>query len=90
LIVHLEVVVGKQVRDVDGRTVGRLEDVYADWRGEECIVTHYALVSSALIFVLRLLGARKTFGTIIVPWNKLDFSDPSHPRLNCRFEDLHS
>jgi len=88
LIVHLEVVIGKVVRDIDGRKAGRLEEVHGDWKGSECFVTHYELAPGALSFVLRLLGARRAIHHHIVPWDKLDFSNPEKPRLTCRLEDL--
>lgn len=97
-IVQLETLVGTEVRDATGKLAGRLEEVHADWQGEECIVTHYVLASrharrgisltDAITFVLRLLGAEKAGGSIVVPWDKLDLSDPEKPRLKCRAEEL--
>lgn len=97
-VIHVETIVGTEVRDVTGKVAGRLEEVHADWRGDECIVTHYVLASkktrrgvsltNAIHFVLRLLGAEKSGGSIVVPWDKLDLSDPEKPRLNCRAEEL--
>ena len=89
-VLHLETLVGKEVVDAAGAHAGRLEEVHADWRGNECMVTHYVLATShrirkplihALIFALRQLGAQKWSGTVVVPWDKLDLSDPEKPRL---------
>jgi len=86
-MVQIEVLEGREVRDVDGKVAGRLEDVHADWRGGECIVTHYVLSagSSPIAFFLQLLGAEKKRGKIVVPWDKLDLPTM---RLTCRIADL--
>jgi hypothetical protein len=80
------VVIGKSVRDVDGRKAGRLEEVHGDWQGDQCVITHYEIATSAFSFVLRLLGAKTR--NLVVPWDKLDFTDPEGPRLNCRVAEL--
>jgi hypothetical protein len=38
--------------------------------------------------VLQRLGARQAQGGYIVPWEKLDLTDPEKPRLNCTLEEL--
>ena len=93
--VHLETIVGRSVLDIDGKVAGRLEDVHADWRGSECIVTHYVLASTRaqegfhwtnlITMVLRRLGAEKSGGGIVVPWDQLDLETM---RLKCRVENL--
>lgn len=99
-IVNLELLAAKEVRDVTGKPAGRLEEVHADWRGDEVVVTHYVLaskkrarplsISYLLLFVLREMGAEKAGGSLVVPWDKMDLSDPSKPRLTCRVEELAS
>jgi sporulation protein YlmC with PRC-barrel domain len=88
LIVQLEVVIGKKVRDADGRKAGRLEEVHGDWQGEHCVITHYEIATSAFTFVLRLLGMYGSIKKLVVPWDKIDWSDPKRPRLTCRIADL--
>ncbi len=93
--VHIETLVGRKVRDVSGRIVGRFEEVHGDWRGGECIVTHYVLASKEarrgfhwthlITMILRQLGAEKNGGSIVVPWDKLDLGAM---RLKCRVEEL--
>jgi sporulation protein YlmC with PRC-barrel domain len=97
-IVHLERLSGKKILDMDGKTAGRLEEVHADWRGGECIVTHYVIATARkrrpltlahlIAFVLREMGAHTYQGNVDVPWDKLDLSDPEHPRLQCRAAEL--
>ena len=86
-ITHAEVAVGRKVRDVEGKTAGRLEEIHADWRGGECIVTHYVLAARGSFF-MRALGRKKSHDTIVVPWDKLDLSDPTRLLLLCRVEEL--
>lgn len=78
--VHLETLVGKKVRDADGKVAGRLEEVHADWRGGECIVTYYQIARKGTYFV-RKLGMSKKAASLIVTWDKMDLSDPKGPRL---------
>ena len=86
-VVHLEQVSATKVRDIDGKIAGRLEAVHADWRGGECIVTHYVIAGKGMYF-LRRIGLKNKTRSYAVPWDRLDFSDPQKPRLKCRIEDL--
>ena len=93
--IHVETVVGRKVRDVDGKVAGRFEEVHADWRGGECIVTHYVIASNKarrgfhwtllITMILRQLGAEKSGGGIVVPRDRLDLETM---RLKCRVEEL--
>jgi hypothetical protein len=85
--VHLEMISGAKVRDAGGAIAGRLHDVHAEWRGEECIVTHYTLAANLIAYILLQLGSRRQ-QTIVVPWDRMDFSDPDRPRLTCGVQDL--
>ncbi len=88
--VRLEDLVGRKVRARNGRTVGRIEEVCAEARGDEYEVTEYHLGPGALLerlaLVERLLGRAPQ--TIIVRWDQLDISDPLHPYLTCTVDDL--
>jgi sporulation protein YlmC with PRC-barrel domain len=86
-VVHLEKVVAKKIRDSDGQVAGRLEEVHADWRGGECVVTHYVIASKGT-YALQQIGFKKRTRSYIVPWDRMDFSDPEKPRLNCRIDEL--
>ena len=98
MIVNIERVVGKKVYDVDGKVAGRLEEVHADWRGDECVVTFYTLASKRksrsltlshiLTFILRQMGAQKARASVMATWDQMDLSDPERPRVRCRAEDL--
>jgi sporulation protein YlmC with PRC-barrel domain len=37
--IRLEDLVGTRVRDRDGRVVGRIREIEAEWHGNQCVVT---------------------------------------------------
>ena len=95
---RLEQLLGKCVFDSQGDRVGRIEEVRVEQQGDEWIILEY-FVGIAAVFerlsawsietgLLHLLGARKTRKSYRVPWDKLDLSDPLHPRLTCTLEQL--
>jgi sporulation protein YlmC with PRC-barrel domain len=95
--IHIELLLGTQVVDSEGRSVGRLEEVLAEPQGEELVVTEYLLGSYAIIerlsawtigrALLDLFGVGTREG-YRVPWDKLDLSDPVRPRLTCSLDEL--
>jgi len=97
--VKLELLLGSRVVDVNGKRVGRIEEVLADRDGDELLVTHYLVgryglferlsISHVGTGLLRYLGGRVTSAhPHRIPWEKLDLSDPEHPRLMCSIEEL--
>ena len=99
--VKLELLLGIRVVDVNGERVGRIEEVLADRDGEELLVTHYLVGRYGLferfsiyhvgIGLLRYLGSRShSEHPHRIPWDKLDLSDPEHPRLTCSVDELKS
>ncbi len=96
--IHLELLLGKQVLDSTGKPIGRLEEVRAEQQGDEWVIQEYLIGSAALLErlsawtiglrLLHLLGARKIYGSYRVRWDKLDLSDPEHPRLCCSLQEL--
>ena len=96
--IHLERLIGRTVRDRDGRSAGAIEEIVAEARGGACVVTEYLtgpagtlerLASLDLgLWLVGLLGAAKSPGGYRVPWRQLDLSDPVHPRLRCRVDEL--
>jgi hypothetical protein len=91
--VHLELLVGKLVRDVNGAKVGRIRSLHAEKVGDDCVVEHYELGGAALlsrlgISALRLVGWPLRKEPRRVPWEQMDLSDPDAPRLRCTAEEL--
>lgn len=96
--IHLELLLDRCVLDGDGKSVGRIEEVRAERRGEHWVITEYHLGRRAFLerlcvrhlgfFFVAYFGAHKLPAGYVVPWDKLDLSDPDRPRLLCRKEDL--
>ena len=96
--IHLELLVGRRVFSLNGRSIGHLEEVRAELRGGECLVEEYLVGAYAVAerlaalsvgrAILRLLGATKRHDGYRVPWDKLDLTDPKRPRLLCSVNEL--
>ncbi len=90
--VHVELLLGKRVRDANDKVVGRIQSIRATWKGNACVVDEYHLGTAALMEKLgisakRLIGARNR-EPVRVPWDQLDLSDPERPRLKCTIDAL--
>jgi sporulation protein YlmC with PRC-barrel domain len=96
--IHVELLIGKRVSALNGRSIGRLEEIRAEEiRGQyyvkEFLVGSYAGLErlAALTIgraILRVFGVEKKNGGYRVPWDKLDLSDPKRPRLVCTVNEL--
>ena len=96
--IHLELLLGRPVCDADGRRVGSIEEVKVDTGSGEWRVAEYVtgavgalerLASAGVgLWLVTLLGARKSAGGYRIPWQQLDLTDPVHPRLRCRKAEL--
>ena len=98
--VNVELLLGTKVRDVDGNDVGRIEEFRVD-RGPDdkaCLIESYIVGASALVDrlsawtlvrpVARALHARKLYYLYEIPWQDMDLSDPTHPKLRISRRDL--
>lgn len=93
---HLELLLGKRLRDVEGKPVGRIEEFRAELKAGEWIISEYLVGSyglwerlSAWSIVRLLLGRRRTGANgSRIPWDQMDLADPNQPRLRCRRETL--
>jgi sporulation protein YlmC with PRC-barrel domain len=96
--IQLELLLGRRVFGINGRAVGHLEEVRATLRAGACFVEEYHVGSYAVFerlaalsigrAILKLFGATKKHEGYIVPWDRLDLTDPEHPRLLCSVNDL--
>jgi sporulation protein YlmC with PRC-barrel domain len=96
--VHVEHLLGKRVFALNGRSIGRLEEIHAAVEGVSVVVTEFWVGSYAVLErlsalsigrpILRFLGVRKRAGGYRIPWDKLDLSDPERPCLLCKTEEL--
>ena len=95
---HVELLLGKPVVDADGRKMGRLEEIRTVAHGgrlyvSQFLVSRYGLAarltSASLIpRVFQLVGAARGRKGYVVPWTWMDLSDPDHPRVTRRMEEL--
>lgn len=93
--VHVELLFGRKVRDVNGKVAGRIESIHARWSDGECRVEEFELGVVALLSVLGISAARLIGIPFVrrprrIPWHQLDLSDPARPRLRCAVEELPS
>lgn len=96
--IHLELLIGKQVFALNGRPVGRVEEVRAELNARgSCFVTEFLIGSYAFLErlsawrlgreIMRTLHVHRKQG-YRVRWEQLDLSDPRRPRLTCKVEKL--
>ncbi|HEX3552121.1 MAG TPA: hypothetical protein VIA62_02705 [Thermoanaerobaculia bacterium] len=90
--VHLELLLGREVHDSEGKRVGRILSVTAEREGDDCVIREYLLGPAALlrrlgITTLRLVGFKHR-EPLRVPWDQLDLSNPGKPCLRCRADEL--
>lgn len=96
--IHVELLLGAKARDVDGKSIGRIEEFRVERDGEACLVEAYLVGASAIIERLsawtlvrpirRFLRSRKLYTVYDIPWQDMDLSDPHHPRLRVAKRDL--
>ena len=96
--VNLELLVGRRVFGLNGKSIGRLEEIRAELVKGECLVTEYLVGAYAVIerlaalsigrAILKLFGATRKHEGYRVPWDKLDLTNPERPRLLCRIDEL--
>ena len=85
---RLELLLGTRVRALNGRVIGRLEEVVAQWETDNYgWIERLAAWPIALGLFRALQSARHKQG-YRVRWNQLDVSDPATPRLRCKVEEL--
>jgi hypothetical protein len=88
--IALERLVGREVLSLQGRTVGRLEEVRAEERSTGWVVIEYRIGPAALLerLAARTLRFRSAEREYKARWDQLDPSDPAGPRLTCPVEEL--
>lgn len=94
--VHLEHLLGRRVRDVDGSVVGQLEEFRVEIVDGEPVVLEFHIGAAALLERVGVFGAQLPFFSWLaarprefrVPWQLVDLTDPRQPRLRVREADL--
>ena len=95
--VHVELLLGTKVVDVNGEKVGRIEEFRAEQDGGSCRIESYMIGASALVERLsawtlirpikRALKGR-IYSVFEVGWQDMDLSDPKKPKLRVAKQDL--
>jgi len=83
---RLQHIVGRRVRDANGKVVGRLHEVKAEVRGDECVITEFHIGPAALlerlgIHASALFGFPHESKPRKIPWNELDLTNPDDLRV---------
>jgi len=97
--IHVEVLMGRRVVDTAGQSVGHIAEILAapDESGHmvvrEYLLRRHRLLDSLDIpgfagGLVRLLGGHMVHAGVKVPWDKMDLSDPRHPRTRCAANEL--
>jgi sporulation protein YlmC with PRC-barrel domain len=95
---RLEQLIGKCVVDLAGARVGRIEEVVGECQGDDWEIVAYLVGAAALAErlsavkiaakLLGFFGARERTEGYRIPWDKLDLTDPTQPRLTCTIAEL--
>jgi hypothetical protein len=96
--VQIQSLLNRRVIALNGRRIGRLEEIRIEQRGEVYVVSEYLVGTFAMFERLAawsigramLQVSRMTCkdGGYRVRWDQLDISDPTHPKLLCRTDEL--
>jgi sporulation protein YlmC with PRC-barrel domain len=97
--INIELLLGKRVFSLNGRSVGRVEEIKVELREGRCFVSEFHVGSYAVLerlaathigraILYTFHGKEKSSG-YRVAWDQLDLSDPARPRLLCNLKELH-
>jgi len=96
---RLELLLGRRVLDVEGKLVGRIEEVVAEYRDGEYLVREFHVGTFAVLErlgggmlgngLLRLIGGDRVHDGYVIPWKLMDLTDADHPRVTVAKDDLH-
>jgi hypothetical protein len=96
--IHAELLLGRRVRALNGRVIGRLEEIRVKQGSRDAFVEEFLTGSYGMVerlagitigrAILRVFGARRKDASYRIPWEKLDLSDPNNPKLLCEVSEL--
>jgi sporulation protein YlmC with PRC-barrel domain len=96
--IHVEYLLSKKVVDSNGTVVGRIEELHGEQVGKEFLIREFMLGPVALIEritawipgarVLKFINTGQFGKTYRIPWDKMDLSDPNHPRILLKKSEL--
>jgi len=95
--IRVELLLGRKVVDVDGKKVGRVEEIRGDKNAvgvlvEDYLVGAYAhverLAAWSLVRPIRGILGKSVYSMYRIRWEEMDLSDPNHPRLTVPKSEL--
>ena len=94
--IYVESLLGKRLRDRDGHSLGRIEELVAERRGLDWTVVEVEVGPGALLArlleistLVPFLGVvRRSIARHRVAWHQLDLSDPDRPKLAVRRSEV--
>jgi hypothetical protein len=96
--IAVESLLSRKVSDPSGKSAGRIEEIRATPSENGLLVYQFDLGPAALLErlamglrafpLLRKLRVGPEHRGRCVPWEKMDLSDPHHPRITCPREEL--
>jgi sporulation protein YlmC with PRC-barrel domain len=97
--INVERLLGAMVRDADGESVGRIEEIRVERTDDALMVEAFLVGASAVIQRLsawtlvrpisHALRDRHIYSVYEIPWQDLDLSDPKRPKTRVAKRDLH-
>ena len=88
----LELLLGRRVRDAQGRVVGRIEEFRATREEGHWAVTEFDIGPAAMLERLAVRHFGTTLGRGVkgyrATWEQLSFDDPDRPTLTCPVDEL--
>jgi len=89
---HLEQLLGRAVRALDGRVIGRLEEFLARPEGAHWAITEFDIGPAALLERLSVRHLGVTWPGRVhgyrATWEQLNLDDPDRPTLTCPVDEL--
>jgi sporulation protein YlmC with PRC-barrel domain len=95
---HMYEFLGRKVHDADGKYAGALEEVEVERGDEFCAVKNYLVQHRGLIdritawaltqSIRKAIPVREKSKPYRVPWDKMDLTDPQHPRITVPQSEL--
>jgi hypothetical protein len=83
-VIRADLLIGRKVRDAEGRVVGRIEELCAEVAGvgaSDYVVTGLRLRTAGRVTSLLRRASGRTPPTRTLSWREFDLSDPASPRL---------